>query len=135
MQHNCTCLHVNFEVKQLSANVCRDHIHMNATKWLTLTEFVQYLGKTGQCRVDETPKGWFISLIQVTRRGMPRPVLASCSVGSCTLCQALAVCIESQGLVRALAGRPYGRALGRPPCQAQPVRLCVLFEWARSPVS
>ena len=40
---------------------------MNATKWLTLTEFVQYLGKTGQCRVDETPKGWFISLIQVAR--------------------------------------------------------------------
>ncbi|KAK9815421.1 hypothetical protein WJX72_003398 [[Myrmecia] bisecta] len=42
----------------------RNHIHMNATKWLTLTEFVTYLGREGKCKVDETPKGWFISLIQ-----------------------------------------------------------------------
>ncbi len=42
----------------------RHHIHMNATKWLSLTEFVKYLGRTGKCRVDETPKGWFISIIQ-----------------------------------------------------------------------
>ncbi|KAK9809644.1 hypothetical protein WJX73_010612 [Symbiochloris irregularis] len=42
----------------------RNHVHMNSTKWLSLTEFVQYLGKEGLCRVDETPKGWFISLIQ-----------------------------------------------------------------------
>lgn len=45
-------------------STCRHHIHMNATKWLTLTEFVKHLGKTGKCRVDETPKGWFISIIQ-----------------------------------------------------------------------
>jgi Domain of Kin17 curved DNA-binding protein len=43
---------------------CRHHVHMNATKWLTLTDFVKFLGKEGYCRVDETPKGWFISLIQ-----------------------------------------------------------------------
>lgn len=42
----------------------RNHVHMNSTKWLSLTEFVQYLGKEGLCRVDQTPKGWFISLIQ-----------------------------------------------------------------------
>ena len=42
----------------------RNHVHMNSTQWLTLTEFVKYLGKEGKCRVDETPKGWFISLIQ-----------------------------------------------------------------------
>jgi DNA/RNA-binding protein KIN17 len=30
----------------------------------TLTDFVKYLGKSGQCRVDETEKGWFISVIQ-----------------------------------------------------------------------
>lgn len=40
------------------------HIHMNSTQWLTLTEFVKYLGREGFCRVDETPKGWFISIIQ-----------------------------------------------------------------------
>jgi hypothetical protein len=36
---------------------------MNSTKWLTLTDFVKYLGREGKCKVDETPKGWFIALI------------------------------------------------------------------------
>ena len=26
----------------------KNHIHMNSTKWLTLTEFVKYLGRTGR---------------------------------------------------------------------------------------
>ncbi|KAD5803634.1 hypothetical protein E3N88_14994 [Mikania micrantha] len=39
------------------------HIHMNSTQWATLTEFVKYLGRTGKCKVDETPKGWFITYI------------------------------------------------------------------------
>lgn len=43
----------------------RHHVHMNSTKWLTLTEFVKHLGRTGQCKVDETEKGWFITLIRV----------------------------------------------------------------------
>lgn len=42
----------------------RHHVHMNSTSWLTLTDFVKHLGKTGQCRVDETEKGWYISVIQ-----------------------------------------------------------------------
>lgn len=42
----------------------RHHIHMNATRWLTLTEFVKYLGREGKCKVEETPKGWFITLIK-----------------------------------------------------------------------
>lgn len=37
---------------------------MNSTTYHTLTEFVKYLGRTGKCRVEETEKGWFISLIQ-----------------------------------------------------------------------
>ncbi|KAK5575785.1 hypothetical protein RB653_006919 [Dictyostelium firmibasis] len=41
----------------------RHHIHMNATEWTTLTEFVKYLGKTSKCIVEETPKGWFITYI------------------------------------------------------------------------
>ncbi|KAL3941156.1 MAG: hypothetical protein SGBAC_004438 [Bacillariaceae sp.] len=40
------------------------HIHMNATHWTTLTEFVQYLGKTGKCLVEETERGWDISYIE-----------------------------------------------------------------------
>ncbi|KAK9832798.1 hypothetical protein WJX81_002048 [Elliptochloris bilobata] len=42
----------------------RHHVHMNATKWLTLTDFIKYLGREGFCKVDETEKGWYISLIQ-----------------------------------------------------------------------
>ncbi|CAM9004023.1 unnamed protein product [Rhodiola kirilowii] len=41
----------------------RHHIHMNSTQWLTLTDFVKYLGRTGKCKVDETPKGWFMTYI------------------------------------------------------------------------
>ena len=36
---------------------------MNATKWVTLTGFIQYLGKSGKCTVDETEKGWYITWI------------------------------------------------------------------------
>ncbi|GIY49967.1 hypothetical protein CDAR_184011 [Caerostris darwini] len=41
----------------------RNHLHMNATQWETLTEFVKWLGQKGHCNVDETEKGWFISYI------------------------------------------------------------------------
>lgn len=41
----------------------RGHIHMNATQWLTLTAFVKWLGRTGQCVVDETEKGLSIDNI------------------------------------------------------------------------
>lgn len=36
---------------------------MNSTKWLTLSDFVKYLGKTGQVKVEDTPKGWFITYV------------------------------------------------------------------------
>lgn len=41
----------------------RNHLHMNATRWTSLTEFAKYLGKEGLCEVDETEKGWFIKWI------------------------------------------------------------------------
>ena len=41
----------------------KEHLHMNATKWETLTDFVKDLGRNGKCFVDETPKGWFITYI------------------------------------------------------------------------
>ncbi|KAN0011841.1 hypothetical protein ACTFIU_007412 [Dictyostelium citrinum] len=41
----------------------RHHIHMNATEWTSLTEFVKYLGKTSKCIVEETPKGWYMTYI------------------------------------------------------------------------
>lgn len=41
----------------------RNHLHMNSTRWVTLTGYVRYLGKVGKCIVDETEKGWFITYI------------------------------------------------------------------------
>ena len=41
----------------------KNHIHMNATQWETLTEFAKWLGKEGHCAVDKTPKGWYITYI------------------------------------------------------------------------
>uniref|UniRef100_A0A146L1N4 DNA/RNA-binding protein KIN17 n=1 Tax=Lygus hesperus TaxID=30085 RepID=A0A146L1N4_LYGHE len=41
----------------------RNHLHMNATQWETLTEFVKWLGREGKCVVDETEKGWFVTYI------------------------------------------------------------------------
>ena len=41
----------------------KDHIHMNATQWETLTDFVKWLGREGHCNVDETEKGWFVTYI------------------------------------------------------------------------
>ena len=40
----------------------RDHIHMNATVWVTLTNFVKHLGKEGICVVDQDMEGnWYMS--------------------------------------------------------------------------
>ncbi|KAK9895276.1 hypothetical protein P389DRAFT_137282, partial [Cystobasidium minutum MCA 4210] len=50
----------------------KSHTHMNATKWVTLTGFVQYLGKNGICHVDETEKGWFISWIDTSPKALAK---------------------------------------------------------------
>ncbi|CAB3259434.1 unnamed protein product [Arctia plantaginis] len=59
-----------FGTKRVNANKVyqdyisnRDHLHMNATQWETLTEFVKWLGRDGKCVVDETEKGWFVAYI------------------------------------------------------------------------
>ncbi|XP_014247929.1 DNA/RNA-binding protein KIN17 [Cimex lectularius] len=41
----------------------RHHLHMNSTRWVTLTGFVKWLGREGKCIVDETEKGWFVTYI------------------------------------------------------------------------
>lgn len=59
-----------FGTKRVSANKVyqeyishKDHLHMNATRWLTLSDFVKWLGRAGICTVDETEKGWFVAYI------------------------------------------------------------------------
>ena len=41
----------------------KNHLHMNSTRWTSLTQYVQWLGRHSFCTVDETEKGWFIQYI------------------------------------------------------------------------
>jgi hypothetical protein len=35
----------------------RHHVHMNSTTWVTLTQYVKYLGREGLCKVDQDEDG------------------------------------------------------------------------------
>ncbi|KAK6506931.1 hypothetical protein TWF481_005390 [Arthrobotrys musiformis] len=50
----------------------KEHIHMNATKWSSLSEFVKVLGREGTCRVEENEKGLFISYIDRSPEALAR---------------------------------------------------------------
>ncbi len=60
-----------YKTKRVNANAVyneyildRNHTHMNATIWETLSSFVQYLGQTGKCEIDEdAERGWYIKYI------------------------------------------------------------------------
>lgn len=65
------CLYRRHRTKRVNANNVyqemiqdKHHIHMNATKWTTLSDFVQYLGKTSKCIVEETERGWYVTYIE-----------------------------------------------------------------------
>jgi DNA/RNA-binding protein KIN17 len=45
---------------------------MNATRWVTLTEFAKHLGRSGIARVDETDKGWFIAWIDNSPKALAK---------------------------------------------------------------
>ncbi|KZV67172.1 hypothetical protein PENSPDRAFT_744554 [Peniophora sp. CONT] len=50
----------------------KSHLHMNATRWVTLTEFVKHLGRTGVAHVDETEKGWFLAWIDNSPKALAK---------------------------------------------------------------
>ena len=41
----------------------REHVHMNSTKWATLSDFVQYLGRRGLVVAEETERGWYVTYV------------------------------------------------------------------------
>lgn len=41
----------------------KHHVHMNSTRWVTLSGFIQTLGKAGLVKVDEDEKGIWISWV------------------------------------------------------------------------
>jgi DNA/RNA-binding protein KIN17 len=55
----------------------KNHLHMNSTRWVTLTEFIKYLGRAGIVHVDETEKGWFIAWIDSSPKALAKAVSLS----------------------------------------------------------
>jgi DNA/RNA-binding protein KIN17 len=52
----------------------KHHVHMNATRWVTLGGFVQTLGKAGIVKVDEDEKGLWISWVDTSPATLQRQV-------------------------------------------------------------
>lgn len=52
---------INHFYQEYIAN--KEHIHMNATKWPSLTEFAKHLGREGICKVEESDRGIKIAWI------------------------------------------------------------------------
>ncbi|KAK2798008.1 hypothetical protein FQN50_009004 [Emmonsiellopsis sp. PD_5] len=63
-------VNINHFYQEYIAN--KEHVHMNATKWPSLTEFAKHLGREGICRVEETEKGIFISWIDNSPEALRR---------------------------------------------------------------
>ncbi|KAL2840952.1 domain of Kin17 curved DNA-binding protein-domain-containing protein [Aspergillus pseudodeflectus] len=62
--------HINQFYQQVIAD--KEHIHMNATKWKSLSQFAAHLGREGLCHVEETEKGLFVSYIDRSPDAMRR---------------------------------------------------------------
>jgi DNA/RNA-binding protein KIN17 len=39
-----------------------EHVHINATKWTNLTNYVKYLGKEGFCKVEQDGEDWYLTM-------------------------------------------------------------------------
>ncbi|WYZ38956.1 hypothetical protein EsH8_III_000870 [Colletotrichum jinshuiense] len=61
---------INHFYQEYIAN--KEHVHMNATKWPSLTEFAKHLGREGICRVEETEKGIHIAWLDNSPEALKR---------------------------------------------------------------
>ncbi|PWZ00997.1 hypothetical protein BCV70DRAFT_199359 [Testicularia cyperi] len=50
----------------------RHHLHMNATKWTSLSEFVKHLGREGVVQVEDTEQGWYITWVDNSPAALAR---------------------------------------------------------------
>lgn len=78
---NSTHAACRFGTKRVRANQVyqeyisdKHHLHMNSTRWVTLTEFIKHLGRSGIAKVDETEKGWFIAWIDNSPKALAKAV-------------------------------------------------------------
>ena len=63
-------VHVNHFYQEYISN--KEHVHMNATRWPSLTEFAKYLGREGICRVEDTEKGLHVAWIDNSPEALRR---------------------------------------------------------------
>ncbi len=63
-------IHINHFYQEYISN--KEHVHMNATRWPSLTEFAKYLGREGICRVEENEKGIHLSWIDNSPEALRR---------------------------------------------------------------
>ncbi|MCJ1399975.1 hypothetical protein MMC11_003178 [Xylographa trunciseda] len=50
----------------------KEHVHMNATRWPSLTEFAKFLGREGICRVEEGDKGLEVAWVDNSPEALRR---------------------------------------------------------------
>ncbi|PBP20528.1 zinc finger protein RTS2 [Diplocarpon rosae] len=50
----------------------KEHVHMNSTKWPSLTEFAKFLGREGICRVEDDEKGLHVAWIDNSPEALRR---------------------------------------------------------------
>ena len=63
-------VHLNHFYQEYISN--KEHVHMNATKWPSLTEFAKFLGREGICRVEEDEKGLHVAWIDNSPENLRR---------------------------------------------------------------
>ncbi|KAL2162780.1 hypothetical protein VTH06DRAFT_6616 [Thermothelomyces fergusii] len=68
--HGEKSIHANRFYQEIIAR--RDHVHLNATRWHSLTDFVKHLAREGIVRAEEKEDGIFIAWIDDSPEAMRR---------------------------------------------------------------
>ena len=68
--HGTKQVHLNKFYQEVITD--KEHVHMNSTKWSSLTEFAKHLGRKGLVRVDENDKGIHISWVDNSPEALRR---------------------------------------------------------------
>lgn len=63
-------VHINHFYQEYISN--KEHVHMNATRWPSLTEFAKHLGREGICRVEDNEKGLHVAWIDNSPEALRR---------------------------------------------------------------
>lgn len=68
--HGTKQVHLNRFYQEVIAD--KEHVHMNSTRWSSLTEFAKHLGREGLVRVEENDKGLHVSWIDNSPEALRR---------------------------------------------------------------